>query len=506
MHLTGRKKITESTLAQRYRVLLDVGRTLTGTLAREDLFRTIYRESSRVLDTEGFYISLYDEARDLATVVFYADRGEERHSEITYRGSESEVIRTGEASVAHEESRMNSLLVLGEDGEEKLTRSAISAPLRYEGRVIGAISAQSYTPARYTDEDVELLQGVADLAAVAIENARYVAELRRRHREAERIEEIGRAVAASLRTTDVLREVIDATLELLSADGATVWLAEAERDGELRVELSEGSIALPGGARWTLEPGLEGRLRETPGYLLYDDLDGAPIPSPLRRHLKARSGLGAPLLVEDELVGALTAGCARRSAFSEDDARVLTRLAAQASVALENARLHADLEALSLTDPLTELPNRRHLSVYLERQVAAARRGRDLAAVIFDLDRFKELNDSLGHTEGDRILRRVARVLEREVRSMNLVARFGGDEFVAVLADTDAEGARSHALRVATAVARDETLRQHRITLSYGIAVFDPSMETGEDLIRAADRDLYRAKDAREGPGEEPPR
>ena len=86
-------------LADRYRVLLDVGRILTGTLGTDDLFRTIYRETSRVLEAAGFYIALYDEERDLATVVFYADRGREQESEITYRGSESDVIRTGEPSM-----------------------------------------------------------------------------------------------------------------------------------------------------------------------------------------------------------------------------------------------------------------------------------------------------------------------------------------------------------------------------------------------------------------------
>ena len=88
-----RPRIQQADLSERYRVLLDIGNTLTRTLSAEELYRIIYRETARVLESAGFYISLYQEDGDLATVVFYADRGEERRVEITYRGSDSDVIR-----------------------------------------------------------------------------------------------------------------------------------------------------------------------------------------------------------------------------------------------------------------------------------------------------------------------------------------------------------------------------------------------------------------------------
>lgn len=490
-------------LADRYRVLLDVGRILTGTLGADALFRTIYRETSRVLEAAGFYISLYDAERDLATVVFYADRGREQESEITYRGSDSEVIRTGEPSMVSDRGEIDSLLVLrgtAKSEEEEVTRSAISAPLRYKGRVVGAISAQSYEPDSYGPEDVELLQGIADLAAVAIENARYVAELERRRRESEEVEEIGRAIAGSLEGEEVLQKVIEAVTELLSGDGAAVWFID--RDRIATVAYSDGEIRLPEGLTWSLDPELLRSLREDPGYVLVDDLAEVSLPRGVGEQLTGGTGLGAPLIVEDLLVGVLTVGSRRTRAFSQDDVHLLTRLAAQASVAMENARLHADLQSLSLTDPLTGLPNRRHLAVHLEREIAAARRGRSLAAVIFDLDNFKQVNDTLGHTAGDRILRTVGGILQREARRMNLVARYGGDEFISVLTGTDARGALAHARRIARSVAEDERLAEHGIALSYGIAAFEPSMESAEDLVRAADQNLYRSRGTRLAPNE----
>ncbi len=114
---------------------------------------------------------------------------------------------------------------------------------------------------------------------------------------------------------------------------------------------------------------------------------------------------------------------------------MLLRLANQTSVALANARLHESIRALSLTDPLTDLPNRRHLDMHLRREVAAARRGRHVCVVLFDLNDFKLHNDRLGHVVGDQILRHFGRILVRETRAMNLAARYGGDEFITVLTD-----------------------------------------------------------------------
>jgi two-component system, cell cycle response regulator len=176
---------------------------------------------------------------------------------------------------------------------------------------------------------------------------------------------------------------------------------------------------------------------------------------------------------------------------------VLQRLAGHAALALENARLHARLRALSLTDPLTDLPNRRHLELHLAQEFAAARRGRALAVVLFDVDYFKEFNDTLGHLAGDDALRAIGEIMTGETRAMNLVARYGGDEFVAVLSDTDLEGGERHAERVAQRLGRHPVLGPLGLTLSAGVAEFRDSMEHVEDLLDTADRNLYRSKEVR---------
>lgn len=495
---TSDARTTRSTVGDRYRVLLDIGRTLAGTLSSEDLYTAIHQETARVLEASGFYVSLYDPVRDLATIVYFADRGEVQRVSITYRGSDSEVIRTRGSVLVRDRLDDRSLLHLGEDDTD-VTRSAISAPMIHKGRVIGAISAQSYQPQAYTSEDLDLLQGIADISAVAIDNALHIAELERRRREAERVEEIGRVLTSSLDAKEVLETVIAAVNDVLNVDGASVWLSEGPTGRVGRVAASGGTIALPVGTTWEIEGPLEEALVANRRPMVIEDLaNSGLVPAHLREHLQAGSGMGVPLVVGGQVAGVLSAGSRNVRHFSSDDTGVMQRLASQASVALENARLHSNLQALSLTDPLTGLPNRRRLQIHLDKEVAAARRGRALVVVVFDLDDFKHYNDTLGHLAGDDILRAFAQILDDENRAMNLVARYGGDEFVSILSDADMDGARLYIRRVTDRVAQDPIMSPRGVSVSIGLAEFDrASMKTMDDVIQAADADMYRVKGLR---------
>ena len=492
-------RTARSNVGDRYRVLLDIGRTLAGTLGSDELYAAIHRETACVLEASGFYVSRYDAARDEATIVYFADRGEQRLVEIAYRGSDSQVLRTGRPVLVKDRLDELSLMYLGDDDSE-VTRSAISAPLVHKGCLLGAISAQSYTPATYDEDDLDLLQGIADLAAVAMDNATHVEELERRRREAERIEEIGRALSSSLDPKDVLGKVIDAVTDVLDADGASVWLCEGPTGHSVTVADSRGEIKLPVGLTWDLTGELDDKLARDKVPVALNDLAMSPlVPEHARPHLKSGSGLAAPLVVGGRLAGVLSAGSRRARHFTDDDLAVLQRLASQASVALENARLHSSLQALSLTDPLTGLPNRRRLQIHLDKEVAAARRGRSLVVVVFDVNDFKRVNDTRGHLAGDDILRSFAQILDEENRAMNLVARYGGDEFVSILSDADLDGARLYIKRVVERVATDPIMEPMGVTVSIGLAEFDrASMKTTDDIVSAADSDMYRVKARRQ--------
>jgi diguanylate cyclase (GGDEF)-like protein len=184
-----------------------------------------------------------------------------------------------------------------------------------------------------------------------------------------------------------------------------------------------------------------------------------------------------------------------------DEARELAHwLGSQASVALENARLHRLVERQANTDGLTELPNRRHFEEALEGEISRAERfGGGLALILADLDDFKQVNDRYGHQAGDDVLRTFASILRDTVREIDLPARYGGEEFAVLLPQTDIEGAHQLAERLRRALASRPMATQPgslvAVTSSFGVASF-PEAATPAALFAAADDALYQAKHA----------
>jgi two-component system, cell cycle response regulator len=180
----------------------------------------------------------------------------------------------------------------------------------------------------------------------------------------------------------------------------------------------------------------------------------------------------------------------------ELDARIRTALRLRA-LREELARRNAELEELARTDVLTGLANRRHAQAALQSTVASARRhGRDVSVVLLDVDRFKSVNDALGHAAGDEVLRHVADVLAAELRTEDLAARWGGEEFLILLPDVPADGAATTAERLRSAVAAEPSSPAvPGVTASFGWATWN-GVESVEALVARADDALYAAKDA----------
>jgi diguanylate cyclase (GGDEF)-like protein len=187
--------------------------------------------------------------------------------------------------------------------------------------------------------------------------------------------------------------------------------------------------------------------------------------------------------------------------FDQHTRALAQSLAAQAAIALENARLHGIVQRQAITDELTELANRRYFMETLETELRRAERFNEPLALVFaDLDDFKRVNDRFGHHVGDDVLRAFADVLRGRVRAIDLGARLGGEEFAVLLLETDLEGAErlAESLRVAMAALEVRVVDGEpvHVTASFGVAAY-PQTHSADELMTAADRALYQAK--REG-------
>ncbi|MBV8151281.1 MAG: GGDEF domain-containing protein [Candidatus Eremiobacteraeota bacterium] len=198
-----------------------------------------------------------------------------------------------------------------------------------------------------------------------------------------------------------------------------------------------------------------------------------------------------PLVSRATVRGVLYVDAAPNGRITERDIATLNEFAVQAAIAIENADLLASTRLLAMTDALTGLYNRRAMQQMLERELHNAERyAAQLAVVMFDLDNLKRINDDHGHPAGDAALRHLSDVLKASSRKGDIVSRFGGDEFVVILTNTD----KAAAVRGLERLFR--TLGREAIPASAGAALFPADGKTAEDLISAADGALYHAKEA----------
>jgi len=186
--------------------------------------------------------------------------------------------------------------------------------------------------------------------------------------------------------------------------------------------------------------------------------------------------------------------------FTQAQGQLAGLLAAWLSTALENQRLAERVEKLAITDDLTQVYNYRFLKTALRREMKRAARFRqDLSIIMTDVDNLKYYNDRHGHVRGSFLLREMAGLLAAAVRSWDLVAKYGGDEFTIILPQTVEEGAMIVAERLRAAIEQHAfpLVQRGEITISLGVACFPADGVSPTHLIAAADRALYRAK--REG-------
>ncbi len=213
----------------------------------------------------------------------------------------------------------------------------------------------------------------------------------------------------------------------------------------------------------------------------------------------AGSIIGIPLKFGNSIVGVMNLSRSISGKFTNSELRLLGLLADQAAVAISNARLHKFMMEMANTDSVTGLPNRRALDERLQEEFRYAQRmGSQFAVVMMDLDGFKNVNDTLGHSAGDGVLHSVFNYLAEKMRSTDFLARYGGDELTLVMRQTGQEVAEIVTRKLIDRMRdyRSPLLENHNLQLGMtaGVAVYPLHSRNPGDLLRAADAALYQAK------------
>jgi diguanylate cyclase (GGDEF)-like protein len=329
---------------------------------------------------------------------------------------------------------------------------------------------------------------VATLGVVAVRAQQRANRLEQSGRDFRRtVTRLGEAIGASVDREAFVPLMVEAAMAAVRADAAVLWfdlgpVLDARLsigDHPARLTVREGLVpSVAGGgppARW-------------PGG-----------PAPAKGEPACATALAVPLHARGRLYAVL-ALYRRRGAFTAEELEDVHGLARQASTAIQATYDHEDARRLSLTDGLTGLWNRRQFEMRAAQELErSARFGERFAVVLADLDAFKAVNDTYGHLAGDAVLIETARRLVTHTREVDLVARFGGEEFVLLLPQTDAAGAWNVAEKVRAEVAAapvDTDQGPLQISLSAGVACHPADGATIEALLAAADEALYEAKAA----------
>jgi len=478
-----------------------IGRALT-TLDLERLFHTMYTEIRQIMSTDSFFIALYDATNELLTFEFRIDSG---HRVARQTHPVSPMIR--EILISRAPRR---LVLRPEDGaredlfgwvgpSDPRSAAVIFVPISSGSQAIGLLAVQSYSSIEYVERDQGLLEAIATQAATAIENARLYDEARRARDELTVLYEAVKTISSrSLELQPVLDSLIQVTCRAFGYEYGAILLVD-DGIGDLDVRATYGYSPQVRGTRIPAGQGIAGWVQRT----------GAVVNVPnvhedsryIAFHDVIASELAVPLITAGKVIGVFSVESTRLQAFGPRDVNVLNALAGYAIIAIENARLFEQTKRLAITDGLTELFNHRYLHETLDRTLERClREGQPLALIMIEIDNFKWYNDTYGHQQGDEVLRAVADLLRRGSRPSDLVARYGGDEFMIILPNTAKEAAFEIAERIRRMVeAYPFLLAENQVTsvtLSLGVAATPEDGTSVEAVIEAVDRAQYSSKDS----------
>jgi diguanylate cyclase (GGDEF)-like protein len=343
-----------------------------------------------------------------------------------------------------------------------------------------------------TDEIGELTKTFEEMR-VNLKNTK--ADLDYRILQLSTLYEVGKAISSILDFQQLQNLILETVARVMRAEkGSLMLLDETER--VLTIGVAVGlTDEVTREAKVGLGEPIAGWVIESGNPLFVQDVETDHTFLALKKKNVIRGTLmSVPLKAKDKLLGVLNVSKSIPHSFTDNDFELFKNLANQAAIAIENARLYR----YAVTDEMTKLYNHRYFQQRLDEELQRADRYESqVSLIILDVDHFKKFNDTYGHPEGDRVLKTVSRLIEKNIREVDIPARYGGEEFVVICPEKDGEGAMTPANRIRTAIEGfDFRINgQHvPITVSLGVAHYPSQAQSKTELVSLADTALYFSK------------
>jgi diguanylate cyclase (GGDEF)-like protein/putative nucleotidyltransferase with HDIG domain len=478
-------------------VLRRVGEKLGANSDLRQQFGILKRELPALLGVRNFWISFQD-AADGHTETLAAVEGEgaERlRKELAGKGLSERVLSSRAPWIIGRDVR-NAAARLGIPQVDPQLRFWCGVPIHFSDGTVGVFAAADYEREDALDErQFHLLQVLAREVGAALENTRLSEREQRRQLQLALLNEVGRTTAATLSPKELTSNLCRQIRTAFACDMVRFETRARKREG-LLVEAQEGYAENLVGQRFPISQGLPGLAAETGEIALANEATAEPRYVPIDS--RVRSAIALPVRYGAEVLGVLSLESLRENSFSEQDILILRTLADQVALALHSGESLQLGQEQAITDALTRLKTHRFFMEALEAEWRRApRTGHPFSIIMLDLDGFKSVNDRFGHLEGDRVLVAVGRLLASRTRQVNVIARYGGDEFAISMPETTTEQAEILAERLRASLASDPYLASYGVTASFGIAAFPAHGATTDELLRVADGGMFLAKHAK---------
>ena len=316
-------------------------------------------------------------------------------------------------------------------------------------------------------------------------------------RQAQALKQALEELSSQLELSQVLRRILVSLKTVLDFDSATLFLKEKDRFKVVAARGFENTARLIN----KTFPATDLLLREIQTLkspIILDDARSDPRFEKWEGAENVRGWMGVPLYRHDEFIGLMTIDNHKAAAYTQEDASLALSFANSAAIAIENARLFEQTQQMALTDTLTGIYNRRYFYELALKEFSRSKRYQDpLSIIMIDIDHFKNVNDRYGHLAGDQVLMQFVQRIQNELRAPDVLARFGGEEFIILLPETNLGDAVQVAERLREVTSQYPFLlvtAQTFITISLGVSCFKFTTISLDQLIDESDKAMYEAK------------